>query len=229
MEINELKKISADNLEFVKDYFLENKVFNPKIIIYTKKGEKYGKIITSLDNDKLVKNRLNVMTGLGINLGVRSIIKKEYDSIEAVFSLNEAWMSRQDKNKEQMLMPSQDPKRMEVLISAGLSSDKKVSVDINIIRRTWNNEKIIISFEKMDTGTDKEDFKVNSPLLESFWDAFNLIKYFWEKAEKTEKLKQYIEKKDTKFLVESFLKIFHFTLEEKSKKTELSSNVKKNA
>lgn len=232
MEIKELKQISVNNLEFIKDEFLKNKAFYSMMVIHTRKNEKPHLINAVLDNEKLIENRFQIMADLGIEMGVRTFIKKEFDSVDAVFSLSEAWMSKHDKKEKNILMPSQDPKRMEVLISAGVSSDNKTFVDINIIRRTWNEGKIGVSFEPMDIKEDGGDFQVNASLLEGFWTAFNLIRGFWEKMKKEkdkEVLKRLVETKDTESIVNSFLTTFHSSLEEKLKKAGLSNNIKNNA
>lgn len=223
MDIKELKQISKDNLDFVKNYYLENnKEFQPMIVIYAYKNNERVKITAILGNSKAIERRFKVLADLGIDLGVRTFLKKEYESVDAVFSLNEAWMSKnytKEKIKEEdfvsgkILMPSEDPKHLEVLISAGLSSDNQAVADLKIIRKSWDGNKIVISFEGLDENDKKEQkedekIEVKSSLLESFWETFNIIKNYSEKVDENEAIKKEIKSKTSEELVDTYIGIF---------------------
>lgn len=187
----ELKEFSKTNLDFAQDCFIENEnSFSLMVVILAKKDGKKA-IITKILNADEVENRLVYLAKMGVDLGVKTIITKEYDSIDAIFVISEAWMSKQKGGKDKLdkkledgeiLMPSKDPNKMEVLISSGCSSDNLVVSEVVIIRRLLtSNGKVEIKFEdlkelKDKDGKDKEQIEVKSPLLEEFWKAFNFIK-----------------------------------------------------
>lgn len=230
MELKELQEISKKNFEFVKDYYLGNSnEFQQMIIIYAHKNQKKINISAVLADSESFKNRFEVLANLGIDLGVRTFLKKEYDSVDAIFSLGEAWMTKYEgkekiKNEDfeegKALMPSEDPNHLEVLMSAGLSFDKKMAMDIKIIRKAWNGNGIEVNFEELNMDAKKQDGKkendieIESSFLNCFWEAFNLIKGFSEQV-KHEVTKQEIKEKTSEELVEIYSKIFYQFLKDK--------------
>mgnify|MGYP001570691998 CR=1 FL=1 len=201
----ELKEFSKTNLDFAQDCFIENEnSFLLMVIILAVKDNKKI-LITKILNADEVENRLAYLAEMGIDLGVKTIITKEYDSIDAIFMISEAWMSKQEGGKDkfdkkledgEILMPSKDPNKMEVLISSGCSSDNLAVSEFKIIRRLLtSNGKVEIKFEdlkelKDKDGKNEEPIEVKSPLLEEFWKAFNFVK---NKTEK-EKLSNNLQK-----------------------------------
>lgn len=201
----ELKEFSKTNLYFAQDCFIENEnSFSLMVVILAKKDGKKA-IITKILNADEVENRLVYLAKLGLDLGIKTNFTKEFDSTDAIFVISEAWMSKQKGDKDkfdkkledgEILMPSKDPNKMEVLISSGCSSDNLLVTDFKIIRRLLtSNGKVEIKFEdlkeiKDKDGKDKEQIEVKSPLLEEFWKAFNFIK---NKTEK-EKLSNNLQK-----------------------------------
>ena len=201
----ELKEFSKTNLYFAQDCFIENEnSFSLMVVILAKKDGKKA-IITKILNADEVENRLVYLAKLGLDLGIKTNFTKEFDSTDAIFVISEAWMSKQKGDKDkfdkkledgEILMPSKDPNKMEVLISSGCSSDNLSVSEFKIIRRLLtSNGKVEIKFEdlkeiKDKDGKDKEQIEVKSPLLEEFWKAFNFIK---NKTEK-EKLSNNLQK-----------------------------------
>lgn len=220
MNIKEMEKMSVDNLDFVKTQYLEHKSFIPMIIVRAMKDDKKINIVSVLSNEKLVEKRYEAIACLGIELGVRTFLKNDFDSIEAIFMLNEAWMSKfgKDKGKEikvedyekdletgKVLRPSEDPNHLEVLISAGLSSDKEAVVTIKIIKKAWKGDEVKVSFEDMDT---KDPIGAKANLLEEFWKTFNVMKTYKDHVNKNEEMKKYINSKNTDELSREFQSVF---------------------
>ena len=201
----ELKEFSKTNLDFAQDCFIENEnSFSLMVVILAKKDGKKA-IITKILNADEVENRLVYLAKLGLYLGIKTNFTKEFDSTDAIFVISEAWMSKQNGKKDkfgkkledgEILMPSKDPNKMEVLISSGCSSDNLAVSEFKIIRRLLtSNGKVEIKFEdlkelKDKDGKNEEPIEVKSPLLEEFWKAFNFVKNKLEK----EKLSNNLQK-----------------------------------
>ena len=220
MNVQELKKISEENLDFIKSSYLSEGLFIPMIIAHVVKAGKKERI-SIMFSDKDIKNRFDVLANWGIELGVRTFLKNEYDSVDGIFLSNEAWMSKYDKDqleeKEKtggLLMPSEDPKHLEVLISAG-SSGQDTVVAMKIIRKIWDNGKIKVEFEEIKDVDSKEKdggeegIEVKSNLLDEFWRTFNFIKKYKEEVDKDENLKEIIKKKSSEDLVRLYSEVFH--------------------
>lgn len=220
MNIQELKKVSEENLDFIKSSYLSEGLFIPMIIAHVVKVGKKERISIML-SDKDIKNRFDVLANWGIELGVRTFLKNEYDLVDGMFLLNEAWMSKYDKGQYEekeknggLLMPSEDPNHLEVLISAG-SSGQDTVVTMKIIRKIWDNGKIKVELEDLKDVDSKEKdggeegIEVKSNLLDEFWRTFNFIKKYKEEVDKDENLKEIIKKKSSEDLVRLYSEVFH--------------------
>ena len=201
MNIQELKKISEENLDFIKSSYLSQGSFVPMIVAHVVKGGREEHISVML-SDEVIKNRFEILANWGIEFGVKTFLKNEYDSVDGIFLLNEAWMSKHDKGQYEkkekaggVLMPSEDPNHLEVLISAG-SSGQDTVVTMKIIRKIWDNGKIKVELEDLKDVDSKEKdggeegIEVKSNLLDEFWRTFNFIKNIKRKWTKTRTLKK---------------------------------------
>jgi|SRR5579859_919562 len=84
--------------------------------------------------------------------------------LQQVYFISEGWMSTGEKGK----MPSQDPKRVEVLLISGLNLET-TQVDIVVHEMVRDSEGTLIELKALDiSGVERAD----SPLLRAFAQGF---------------------------------------------------------
>lgn len=188
MNKKEFKEDLEKNMSVAKECYLKNGMVLPTFVVCATKNKKKALITSIITGKDIVKKGDIKMFEMGFSIGVQHFLKKEFDSVESVFSISEAWLSLQKIEKEgvspeKIIPASKDPNHEEVLIVSGMSAEKETVADIKVIRKKWENNKVVVSFEDLK---DKKGnivlrdggIKIESNLLDSFWVAFNMIKDF---------------------------------------------------
>ncbi len=191
---NEIKQEVKNNLSFVKDIYKKDRSFDVMFAIRVKKGENIQRVLVPIlgDMDRFIKDRNDVVFSIGLRFGIQKM-KKEVDEIDAVFMMAEAWLSLEKiGEKLKYTRPSEDPNRLEVIVSSGLSSDDESIVEAYEIKKRYTDgEGVIVDFVNVkdlpqlkETDRNKEtkdggSFDESaSPLLDSFFAGVNLMDVF---------------------------------------------------
>lgn len=202
----ELKEKTRKNLEFMEQTYLKsNYAFIPMV---EAQGKQYGKklfVSGFINEDSYLKRRF-VLEQLGIDLGVRVFLKKEIDTIDGIFMMSEAYMSKHEKGKElaEVSRPSEDPNRQEILMSTGLSRDGIYVLATKIIRKKWHNDKIEVSLEEGEQMESKNNEKEKNIILDHFWDNFKKVEQFAEAMKDDKEIQEKLKNSSAEEISEIF-------------------------
>jgi hypothetical protein len=154
--VDEVKKI----IEIAKQVFLHDGYHAPMVFV---KGDK-GKIVVEIKNfgNDSYQRELTML-----NLGTYVACKQNVGDLDLVVIVSEAWTSR-----NLTMLPSQNPKRIEVLsinfLDVG-SHEEKASM-FQVIRNKWGKA---IELRPFDKST--EFFEVKGHILPAFVRGYKVI------------------------------------------------------
>lgn len=177
---NEMEKTAIENLQFAKDCYEKENGFNFMAVVQTEKGGKSETAAIFAMGDGFIEHRFEAIFDMGVRFGIQKM-KKEVDSIDAIYVMSEAWIS--DKTD---MKPSEDPDRKECIISVGLSEKGDFVNEMYEIKKKWVNDKVVVEFsditknKKFEKMKNKKEVTGSNPLLERFWDGVALLKLFQE-------------------------------------------------
>ncbi len=171
------KEKLKDRIDFsffcAQDSFLQNGGFIPMLDISFKKEEETEstRIVVALAGEA-VDNRLKVVYSLGAVLGNYKNQKKVKE-IENILMINEAWASMHKKEEDlnNVLKPSQNPNRIEILVCTGLTPNGICLMKGKQIKRILIEQKPRIDLVDMEGSEDYTE--VQSNLLQKFYDGYN--------------------------------------------------------
>jgi hypothetical protein len=104
-----------------------------------------------------------------IRFAGQKIAEQKIQSV-MVFLSSEAWMSCYKNSNHPIVMPSQDPERMEAFILAGMSIDKRMTMYMSHLSRNEKNKIDAVGDVKKTFATGKD--QLFSDLLTEFWMGF---------------------------------------------------------
>jgi hypothetical protein len=107
-----------------------------------------------------------------LNAGALAGIKRNVGELELIVFVSEAWMGRAIKKEEDYILPSSDPKRVEVLIITYLDTATKEQA-MRMFEVVRDSQKRIIDL-KQNSLPDVDSIK--SPLLPAFLKGYQLIR-----------------------------------------------------
>jgi hypothetical protein len=95
----------------------------------------------------------------------------QVEQLDQVFMVSEGWMRETRDENQSKLPPSQDPKRIEVLIISGIQiKDRKKRLELLEVIRDANEK--VIGLEEFLPYAETQEEVVEIPLLETFVQGF---------------------------------------------------------
>jgi hypothetical protein len=183
MTKEELNKVVETNLDFARVAYSDPKSdgLSTMLIIKIVKNSEESNIVAVFGDNESLEQRWKTVFDLGVRINLEKF-RGEIDSVEGIFMLTEAWMSMINKNDPQAKvkinrMPSQDPNKIEAIVSAGSSRDGLAGVRTYEIRKSFDivNSEIKTEFIPMDKDGPIE---AETPLLKQFWNGIELMEIF---------------------------------------------------
>ena len=154
----------------------EEVVSNAKEVMF-QEGRHVPVVIMDATNNILVSHiphmppthgeRVDLMQFLG-QVAARS---GKVDRLEQVFMISEGWMRETNDQSQLDLPPSQDPKRIEVLIISGIEI-KKHKKRLKLFEIVRDADEKVIGLEELLPIVEKQKETVEIPLLEAFVRGF---------------------------------------------------------
>lgn len=213
MQNTELKTLVDSNLNFVKDYYQTNDSFCPMLIIngLTPDLKKVNMVVMITD----LKTRYELIKMLALKI-VSLVKTQKVKNVDSIFMMSEAWMSiaktkngseKDEKLKQGLMRQSEDPDKVEVLISAGQSEVGETQMNMYQINKTWLDGIISVDFTNMDTllskidgekSEDKADsLKSFAPILDELWGLYHKFSDIYDKM--PEEIKKMTDELGTDF------------------------------
>jgi hypothetical protein len=94
----------------------------------------------------------------------------ELRTLEQVFLICEAWLSRVEKGTEMHVLPSQDPKHIEVLIISSFMVDTQMAQVV--ILKMIRNAETLVGLREVPAPSVPAIGSIDSPLLLAFIEGF---------------------------------------------------------
>lgn len=91
-------------------------------------------------------------------------------TLEQVFYVSEAWLSKRDKDREITLPPSQDPNRKEVMIISMLNTNQ-AKVDVRLMEMIRDENDALIALQPYQVP-ETEGISFDVPLLHAFLEGY---------------------------------------------------------
>ena len=155
------------------DSFLNSGSFVPMLDITFKnsKGESTRAVVALMG--EAIDDRLKILYSFGAIFGSQKNNGKVQE-IENILMINEAWMSKHNKNvkKEDVPMPSKDPNRSEGLVCVGQTPEGLCLMKGKEIKRVLAGDKFNVELVEVNEGLDNYS-EAESNLLQKFYDGFN--------------------------------------------------------
>src|SRR5579859_2383557 len=148
-------------IEMAEEVLLREGQHMPTVMVI---GSKKTAMLRLSDLPDTHAGRARRMFSAGRSIAREGVVGK----LQQIYFISEGWMSTGEKGKMPDKVPSQDPKRVEVLLISGLNLET-TQVDIVVHEMVRDSEGTLIELKALDiSGVERAD----SPLLRAFAQGF---------------------------------------------------------
>ncbi len=148
-------------IEMAEEVILSEGQHMPTVIVC---GSKKTVMLRLTDLPDTHAGRARTMFSAGRSIAREGVAGK----LRQVYFISEGWMSAGEKGKMPDRAPSQDPKRVEVLLISGLNLET-TQVDIVVHEMVRNSEGTLVELKALDITNGE---RAGSPLLRAFAQGF---------------------------------------------------------